>query len=119
MKYSVLINDKIATVEFSDLFNSKELDLVVDMLQNALTIRKEELVKTEAKTLDLSDEFAKMYPPLTTMTKNTLLRAGLKTIGDVLDKTPTELQKIRHMGPKSLQEITERFSRYGSFKEVE
>jgi DNA-directed RNA polymerase subunit alpha len=42
---------------------------------------------------------------LSVYTYNILRRAGIKTIGDIMAKTPGELKNIRRIGPHSLKEI--------------
>lgn len=117
MLYEVNFNGKTASVAFDDGLSSAELDIVTDTLLKCLERQKNLVKKKEGTTLDINDSFMDMFPPLTGRTANVLRRAGKKTIKDVLDCTPTELTQIRNMGKKSLEEIAERFSKYGKFKE--
>lgn len=117
MLYEVNFNGKTASVAFDDGLSSAELDIVTDTLLNCLERQKNLVKKKESTTLDINDSFMNMFPPLTVRTANVLRRAGKETIKDVLDCTPTELERIRNMGKKSLEEIAERFSKYGKFKE--
>lgn len=117
IKYSMTLDDRFAGVEFDEGMNSKELVLVQKMLNEAIEIRREDLKKIEAQTLTLEDSFENMFPPLSYRTVNCLLRAGHKTIGDVLGCKLSEISNIRNLGRKSYEEIEERFKKYGSFKE--
>ena len=117
MLYEVNFNGKTASVAFDDNLSSAELDIVTDTLLKCLERQKSCAKKKESTTLDVNDSFMDMFPPLTMRTANVLRRAGKMTIKDVLDCTPTELTQIRNMGKKSLEEIAERFSKYGKFKE--
>lgn len=117
MLYLVNFNGKTASVNFDEGLSSAELDIVTDTLLKCLERQKNLAKKKESTTLDINDSFMNMFPPLTVRTANVLRRAGKETIKDVLDCTPTELTQIRNMGKKSLEEIAERFSKYGKFKE--
>ena len=119
MKYEITLGEKYAQVMFSDDLNKEDIDLVKNMLNQALDNRKIELKKLSVNNLSLSDDIRDLYPPLSQRTLNILLRANYKTIGDVLDSTFDELMSVRNMGKKSLEEIKERFSRFGTFKEQE
>ncbi len=55
---------------------------------------------------------------LSVRSENCLLRAGIRTVGELIQKTPEELLKIRNLGKKSLNEIQEKLGRLGlSLKE--
>lgn len=57
---------------------------------------------------------------LSVRSENCLLRAGIKTVGELIQKTPEELLKIRNLGKKSLIEIQEKLQKLGlSLKEGE
>ena len=119
MKYAIELGDKVATVILDEGMTRKDLDLVKEMLIKAITNRQEDLIKIESKDLTREDSIKYLYPPLTMRTQNVLLRSGFNTIGDVLDSTPTELERVRNMGKKSLEEVKERFAKYGNFKGCE
>lgn len=119
MQYKIDLDGKIASIDFDEGLNSKDLTLVQDMLIKAIENRKEELKKIESFTIGVNDKFEKMYPPLSIRTTNCLLRAGYETIGDVLKCSKTELMNIRNIGRKGVDEVIERFSKYGDFKEEE
>ncbi len=44
---------------------------------------------------------------------NCLKRAGINTIGDLVEKTPEEMMKVRNLGQKSLEEVQERLAALG------
>lgn len=50
---------------------------------------------------------------LSVRSENCLLRAGIKTVGDLVQRTPEELLKIRNLGRKSLSEIQDKLSKLG------
>ena len=119
MKYVIDFNGNTVSVDFSESLSSKDLLLVKDFLSRMIDNRVEELKKLEGKELTLNDSIRSMYPPLSMRTQNILLRGGLNTIGDVMNCTKTDLIKIRNMGKKSLDEVEDRFKKYGKFKEEE
>lgn len=116
MRYVIDFGGNEAFVDFSEALVSKDLLLVKDFLCRMIDNRIEDLKKLEGKELTREDSIRSMYPPLTGRTQNILLRAGFKTIGDVLDCTISELMKVRNMGKKSLDEVENRFSKFGKFK---
>lgn len=116
MKYAVTLKDNTASIEISECLTSKELDVVKEMLIKAIDIRKEEIERMVGKEITRDDLIRSLFPPLTGRTQNILLRAGYKTVGDVLDSTISDLMRVRNMGKKSLEEIENRFSKYGNFK---
>ena len=50
---------------------------------------------------------------LSIRSENCLLRGGIQTIGDLLQKSRDDLLKIRNLGRKSLREIEERLASFG------
>lgn len=117
MLYAMRLGDCSTSIEFSDEMNSQDLELVKEMLCRAIENRQNELKKVEANTLTLEDSIRSLYPPLSGRTQNCLLRDGKKTIGDVLKLTKTDLLSVRNLGKKGAEEVIERFSKYGNFKE--
>jgi DNA-directed RNA polymerase subunit alpha len=117
MRYSMTIGDKIAEIQCSDFMTIEQLELVKEMLSKAIDTKIAELRKAEENKLPLTASIRDMYPELSTRTLNVLLRNNKNTIADVLNCTPTEVMNIRNMGRKSFEEIQERFSKYGKFRE--
>lgn len=117
MKYSMTIGNDIAELNCSDGFNIQQLLLVEDMLVKAIETRVQELRQEEGRKLPLNADIDRMYPELTMRTRNILKRNGVSTIEEVLKCTPTDLTQMRYMGKKSLDEIRERFAKYGKFAE--
>lgn len=117
MRYSISLDQKTAYVEIDENLTSAELAIVQDMLVKAVDTRKKEIKKLESMQLGLMDEIDKIYPPLSMRTINCLQRAGMKTIGDVLGHTITEIGEVRNLGQKSYLEIQDRFKAFGNFKE--
>ena len=116
MRYVIDFNGDEAFVDFSETLCSKDLLLVKDFLCRMIDNRIEDIKKLEGRELTFEDSIRSMYPPLSMRTQNILLRAGFKTIGDVMNCTKTDLVKIRNMGKKSLDEVEDKFSRFGKFK---
>lgn len=117
MRYSMTIGDKNAEIQCSDFMTIEQLELVKEMLSKAIDTKIAELHKAEENKLPLTASIRNMYPGLSTRTLNVLLRDGKNTIADVLNCSPTEILRIRNMGRKSFEEIKERFSKYGKFRE--
>ncbi|KXG75696.1 DNA-directed RNA polymerase subunit alpha [Fervidicola ferrireducens] len=70
---------------------------------------KEKLLEMPIEELDLS---VRSY--------NCLKRAGINTIGELIQKTPEEIMKVRNLGKKSLEEIEEKLAAFNlSFKKSE
>ncbi|MBI2865860.1 MAG: DNA-directed RNA polymerase subunit alpha [Chloroflexi bacterium] len=69
-----------------------------------------------AKRLDIPTEQYEMSIEalgLSQRTLNCLKRAGLNTVGQVLEKTPQELMSIRHFGEKSWEELEAKLREQG------
>ena len=119
MKYELIMGEQAATIEFADDMTVGELEVVKETLLKMLAQRTVELKKAQANSLPVTASIDSMYPALAPRTRNVLKRNGCDTIEDVLNCTPTDLKQMRNMGKKSLEEIEERFSKYGTFKETE
>lgn len=117
MKYAFQIGDKTAEVNCHDHLTIEELEVVKEMMTKMIDTRITELKKLEQNRLPLSADIGRLYPELTVRTRNVLKRGGCNTIGDVLNCTPTDLKNMRNMGKHSLEEIQERFGKYGKFRE--
>lgn len=51
---------------------------------------------------------------------NCLKRAGINTIGELIEKTPEDMMKVRNLGKKSLEEVQEKLGQFGlALKESE
>jgi len=68
----------------------------------SLEVKEDNLLYLPIKELELS-----------VRSENCLLRAGIKTVGELIQKTPGELLKIRNLGKKSLVEIQEKLQKLG------
>lgn len=118
MKYAVQINEKIAEVNCSDELTIEEMEIVKDMVIKLCDARIIDLKKQSQNKLPLTADIDRLYPELSGRTRNVLKRGGCNTIQDVLNCTPTDLKNMRNMGKRSLEEIEERFSVYGHFRET-
>lgn len=117
MKYVIQIGENKAEINCSDDMSIEELEVVKDTLCKLVytTIVKK---KTQiSNKLPITADIDSLYPELSVRARNVLKRSGCKTIGDVLNCTPTDLKNMRNMGKNSLEEILNRFSVYGNFRE--
>lgn len=93
------------------------LDFFLDLPDKVLY--KEEEVEEEE---DLSKQFEMNIEELDLSLRsfNCLKRAGIDSVGDILDKTETEMSKIKNFGKKSLTEVKNKIEEMGfNFKEEE
>lgn len=68
---------------------------------------KEQVLGKQIEDLDLS-----------VRSFNCLKRAGISTVGDLINKTPDEMMRVRNLGKKSLEEVIAKLAEYGlSFSE--
>ena len=116
MIYSIALGNMVGSVDFDERMSSQDLELVKEMLIKAIRNRQDELRRSE--TLTLSDEITRLYPPISIRAQNCLLRAGIRTIGDVVKISEEDLMNVRNLGRKCHDEIKERFAPYGAFKEA-
>lgn len=117
MKYAIQIGEKNAEINCSDDMTVAELEVVKDMLNKLVDTTICEIKLTMQNRLPLTADIGSLYPALSVRATNVLKRSGCHTIGDVLNCTITDLEKMRNMGKSTLKEIVERFSVYGNFKE--
>ncbi|PZN13369.1 MAG: DNA-directed RNA polymerase subunit alpha [Bacillota bacterium] len=84
---------------------AKDVDLMVQKEDEA----KNKLLEMSIDELDLS---VRSY--------NCLKRAGINTIGELVEKTPEDMMKVRNLGKKSLEEVEEKLAALGlSLKQPE
>jgi len=74
----------------------------VDTLVERNVIQKDKLLEMTIEELELS---VRSY--------NCLKRAGLNTVGDIIEKTEEEMMKVRNMGKKSLEEVKQKLASLG------
>lgn len=117
MKYAMQIGEKSAEIICSDNMTIEELQVVKEMLQKLVDTTIIKKKEQEQNKLPTTADIDRLYPELSVMTRNVLKRSGCHTIGDVLNCTPTDLKNMRNMGKSSLEEIMNRFSVYGNFRE--
>jgi len=90
------------------------LTLTGDVDDLELMVEKEEDEK--AALLEMSIEEL----DLSVRSYNCLKRAGINTVGELVQKTPEDMMKVRNLGKKSLQEVQEKLAQFGlSLKESE
>lgn len=119
MKYAITMGNNSAEVILGGELSIEELEVVKDVLSKMIDSRIVELKRRVQNQLPITADIDSLYPELSVRARNVLKRNGCNTIGDVLDKTPTDLQKMRNMGRIAYEEIIQRIGRYGSFKEGE
>ena len=117
MKYAIQIGEKNAEINCSDDMTAAELEVVKDVLNKLVDTTICEKKLTMQNRLPLTADIDSLYPELSVRSRNVLKRSGCNTIGDVLNCTITDLEKMRNMGKSTLKEIVERFGVYGNFKE--
>lgn len=83
-----------------------ELLVVVDEVVDEAVHEREKQFKTVFKSKPLFELF------FTVRTINCFDRAGLETIGDLIQKSPEDLLLLPHFGKKSLAEVREQLDRY-------
>ena len=87
------------------------LDLFIDLSETAkntqVMIEKEESKKE--KVLEMSIEDLE----LSVRSFNCLKRAGISTVEDLTNKTMSEMMKVRNLGKKSLDEVTNKLHLLG------
>lgn len=86
----------------------EHLDLFVDMTEHVndveIMIEKEE--EDKEKVLDMTVEEL----DLSVRSYNCLKRAGIDTVGELIQKTESEMMKVRNLGKKSLSEVKSKLS---------
>ena len=80
----------------------------LDKIRNITPEQREEADKKRSVMETSIDEL-----DLSVRSYNCCKRAGINTLGDLCGKTNTEMQRVRNMGKKSLQEIEKKMAEYG------
>lgn len=117
MKYAITMGTNSAEIILGGDLSIEELEVVKDTLAKMIDSRIIELKRRMQNQLPITADIDSLYPELSVRARNVLKRNGCNTIGDVLDKTSTDLLRMRNMGRNSYEEIIQRIGRYGSFKE--
>lgn len=97
---------------------SEHLNLFMDLSDRAndITIIPETGEGDDSQLTDMIIEELE----LSVRSYNCLKRAGISTVGELCDKTQEDMMKVRNLGRKSLDEVTEKLSEMGlHFKESE
>lgn len=108
---------KRAADKIQDLQNQLELlKAENDILRREITFRPDEDVNE--KIASIVQEQNVLSTPIIDLdfsvrTYNCLLRAGIKTLGDIRNRTIVDLMNIRNLGRKSLEEILATANSYG------
>lgn len=88
---------KIAKEHFTVFLNFDETDFDVDDEEDGEDFAMKKLLESPVKDLEL-----------TVRAKNCLDNAGIKTIGELVQRTENEIANMRNVGAKSLNEIKEK-----------
>ncbi|MDD4036259.1 MAG: DNA-directed RNA polymerase subunit alpha [Bacilli bacterium] len=96
----------------------EHLEVITDLSEIAdmtgLMIEKKEDPKQKALEMSIEDLDLSVRP------YNCLKRIGVNTLQDLVNKTPTEMMKIRNLGKKSLKEVLDKIEEMGlSLREEE
>lgn len=95
---------------------SEHLNLFMDLSDKAgeLTVMPEKGEGDDPKVTEMAIEELE----LSVRSYNCLKRAGIGTVGELCDKTQEDMMKVRNLGRKSLDEVTEKLQEMGlHFKE--
>lgn len=94
------------------------LDLFMDLTQDVE--EAEIMVEQEEDEKNRLLEMAIEELELSVRSQNCLKRAGIDTVGELIQKTPEDMLKVRNLGEKSLEEVENTLAEYGlSLKEEE
>jgi DNA-directed RNA polymerase subunit alpha len=99
---------------------SQSARLLVDQMQHLTNLGSEPTVATGEQTQATGEQADTdlMNKPideldLSVRSYNSLKRAGIHTVGQLVEKTEAEMMKIRNLGKKSLEEISEKLAALG------
>lgn len=94
----------------------------LDLFANQPNYKKEEELDEGQEEIDFTKQLETSIEDLDLSLRsfNCLKRAGIDTVGDIVDKTISEMSKIKNFGRKSLTEVTNKLDELGlSFKSDE
>lgn len=89
----------------------EHLNLFIDMTQsiNSMEIMVEKEEDVKGKALEMTIEEL----DLSVRSYNCLKRAGINTLEQLTEKTEDEMMKVRNLGKKSLEEVTQKLHELG------
>lgn len=92
--------------------------MMIEHLQVAVELGEsgqntEFMVETKEEVEDVVKDMRIEELVLSVRSSNCLMRAGIKTIGELTNKTEEDMIKVRNLGRKSLKEIKEKLEAYG------
>jgi DNA-directed RNA polymerase subunit alpha len=99
---AVSLGAKILSKHFALFVNLTEKVDEVEITAERQAEDKEKLLEMTIEELDLS---VRSY--------NCLKRAGINTVGELVQKTEEEMMKVRNLGKKSLEEVEQKLSELG------
>jgi DNA-directed RNA polymerase subunit alpha len=89
---------------------TQQLSLFVGLTdQQAEDLVLEEELQGSGKTLDMTIEEL----DLSVRAFNCLKRAGINTVGELVEKNQEEMMKVRNLGKKSLEEVEQKLALLG------
>lgn len=95
-----------ATILMDDFSYFKELPNV-DFIEED-EIEEEELIEEEEASIDTNLDTTIEEMDLSLRSFNCLKRAGFDTVGDIVEKSESELKSIKNFGKKSLEEVKDK-----------
>ena len=92
----------------------KDIDNYIASINDGSTVINKDITFEELyNSIELS-------PPLSVRTYNCMCRANIRSLGEVANMTPGQVMRIRNLGRRSLEELTNIMNKYGlSFKDEE
>ncbi len=89
----------------------EHLDLFINLTEKAPDM--EVMVETEEDNKEKVMELSIDELDLSVRSYNCLKRAGINTIGELTQKTPEDMMKVRNLGKKSLEEVKHKLTELG------
>ncbi len=90
---------------------SEHLSLFIDLSDTAL--KAEVMVEKEVDDFDKIKDMNIDELELSVRSFNCLKRAGINTVGELTNKTPDDMMKVRNLGRKSLEEVLAKLKELG------
>jgi len=101
-KEAVSLAAKILNRQLNHFVDLSDEVSTADIIEKKEDTGKEEILERTIEELDLS-----------VRAFNCLKRAGVNTVGDLINKSPDEMMKVRNLGKKSLEEVISKLESLG------
>lgn len=99
------------SVAFAAKILSDHLDIFMQFVDNVKSV--EIMVKKEDEKKEKIMEMLIEELDLSVRSSNCLKRAGINVVGDLVEKTEDEMMRVRNLGRKSLEEVTQKLASLG------